>query len=122
VHEPRVLRPWDMPEPLLPVAVQAATKSDEDKLPAALSRLVAEDPSMRVENNPETRQLVLWTMGESQTEDAMLRLRNRFGVGVDKVDLSVPLRETLAAAGSGQGRLVKQSGGHGQYAVCDIEV
>ena len=122
VSQPRLLRPWDMPVPLLPIALAAATKSDEDKLPEALSRLAAEDPSLRVENNPQTRQLVLWTVGESHAAESLNRLRSRFGVNVEQADVRVALRETFARAGNGTGRHVKQSGGHGQYAICEIEV
>ena len=122
VEEPRVLKPWVMPEPLLPVAIEAATKSDEDKLSSALSRLAAEDPSLRIENNPETRQLVLWVLGEAHADASLDRLKNRFGVVVEQRELVVPLRETFSAASKGHGRHVKQSGGHGQYAICDLEV
>ena len=123
VDDPRVLRPWTLPTPLLPVAIEAATKSDEDKLSTALNRLAAEDPSLRIEMaGGEGNQLVLWTMGEAHADAALERLKERFGVTVRQVDVLVPLRETLAAAGTGLGRHVKQSGGHGQYAVCEIEV
>jgi elongation factor G len=111
-----------MPDPLLPVAIRAASKSDEDKLSQALARLAAEDPTLRVEHNAETRQLVLWTMGEAHTEVALERLRSRYGVEVEQVDLVVPLRECFEAPSTGHGRHVKQSGGHGQYAICDITV
>jgi elongation factor G len=120
--KPLVMEPWSMPEPLLPIAVEAQTKSDEDKLSQALGRLAAEDPSLRVENNVETRQLVLWTMGESHTNVLIDRLADRYGVSVDRIDVKVPLRETFARGGKGRGRHVKQSGGHGQYAICEIEV
>lgn len=122
VDTPRVLRPWTLPMPLLPVAVEAETKSDEDKLSTAIGRLAAEDLSVRVEHNPETGQLVIWTTGEAHADAALERLRDRFGVSVKPVDVVVPLRETFAAPATGHGRNVKQSGGHGQYAVCDIEV
>ncbi len=120
--QPRVLRPWTMPEPLLPVAVVARTKNDDDKLSAALSRLAAEDPSIRIDNNAETHQLVLWCMGEAHAEVALQRLSSRYGVAVDPVEVIVSLRETFTGPAKGHGRHVKQSGGHGQYAVCDIEV
>ncbi len=122
VDNPRVLKPWSMPEPLLPIAIEAATKSDEDKLSQALSRLAAEDPSLRIEHNAETKQLVIWTMGEAHTDVALERLKERFSVSVNKVDLIVPLREAFTKSAKGHGRYVKQSGGHGQFAVCDIEV
>ncbi|MDQ3166265.1 MAG: elongation factor G-like protein EF-G2, partial [Actinomycetota bacterium] len=119
---PLLMEPWSMPEPLLPVAVEAQTKSDEDKLSQGLARLAAEDSTLLIEHNPETHQLVLWTMGESHAEVLLDRLEARYGVSVRRVEVMVPLRETLAGPASGHGRHVKQSGGHGQYAVCNITV
>ncbi|ORV10739.1 elongation factor G-like protein EF-G2 [Mycobacterium celatum] len=120
--EPLVLKPWTMPESLLPVAIQAHAKTDEDKLSVGLGRLAAEDPTLRIEQNPETHQVVLWCMGEAHAGVVLDALANRYGVTVDTVELRVPLRETFAGKAKGHGRHVKQSGGHGQYAVCDIEV
>ena len=120
--EPLVLKPWTMPEPLLPIAVQARAKTDEDKLSVGLQRLAAEDPTLRIEQNPETHQIVLWCMGEAHSGVVLDALANRYGVTVDTVQLRVPLRETFGGKANGHGRHVKQSGGHGQYAVCDIEV
>jgi elongation factor G len=119
---PLLVEPWVMPDPLLPVAIVAHSKADDDKLASSLGRLVAEDPTMRLERNPETNQLVLWCMGEAHVDVLLDRLRNRYGVAVDSVPLRVSLRETFASPSKGHGRLVKQSGGHGQFAVCDIEV
>lgn len=120
--EPLVLKPWTMPEPLLPVAIEAHAKTDEDKLSVGLGRLAAEDPTLRIEQNPETHQIVLWCMGEAHAGVLLDALANRYGVTVDTVDVRVPLRETFAGKAKGHGRHIKQSGGHGQYAVCDIEV
>lgn len=122
IDDPRVLRPWSMPEPLLPVAIEPRSKADEDKLSSALSRIAAEDPSLRIENNAETHQLVLWCMGEAHAEVVLERLVSRYSVNVDQAPFLVSLRETFAGSAKGHGRHVKQSGGHGQYAVCDIEV
>ncbi|QNI05132.1 elongation factor G-like protein EF-G2 [Mycobacterium kubicae] len=120
--EPLVLKPWTMPEPLLPVAIAAHAKTDEDKLSVGLGRLAAEDPTLRIEQNQETHQIVLWCMGEAHAGVVLDTLANRYGVTVDIVELRVPLRETFAGKAKGHGRHVKQSGGHGQYGVCDIEV
>ncbi|WP_327027677.1 elongation factor G-like protein EF-G2 [Micromonospora sp. NBC_01740] len=119
--DPLLIAPWEMPEPLLPVAVVARSRADEDALARNLARLVAGDPTMRLERNPETHQLVLWCMGEAHADVVLERLRAG-GVELDTEPVRVALRETLTVGASGHGRHVKQSGGHGQYAVCDIEV
>ena len=121
-EHPLLIEPWSMPEPLLPVAILAHASSDEDKLTAALGRLVAEDPTLRLERNADTGQIVLWCMGEAHVDVVLDRLATRFGVSVDSEGVRVSLRETVAGPARGHGRLVKQSGGHGQFAVCDIEV
>ncbi|WP_330238048.1 elongation factor G-like protein EF-G2 [Streptomyces sp. NBC_00525] len=119
---PLLLAPWTGPDPLLPLAVRAHGAADEDKLSHGLARLVAEDPALRLEQNPDTGQLVLWCLGEAHRDVALDRLRDHYGVRVDTVPYEVALRETFAAPATGHGRQVKQSGGHGQYAVCEIDV
>lgn len=118
---PLMLATWEMPEPLLPVAVEPDSRSDEDALARSLGKIAAGDPTLRVERNAETHQLVLWCMGEAHAEVVLDRLREQ-GVKLHTVDVVTPLRETFASPSSGHGRHVKQSGGHGQYAVCDIDV
>ncbi|PNI07134.1 elongation factor G-like protein EF-G2 [Arthrobacter sp. AFG7.2] len=118
---PLLLATWEMPEPLLPVAVEPDSRSDEDALARSLGKIAAGDPTLRVERNAETHQLVLWCMGEAHAEVVLDRLRDQ-GVKLHTVDVVTPLRETFAGPAAGHGRHVKQSGGHGQYAVCDIEV
>jgi elongation factor G len=118
---PLLMAPWEMPEPLLPIAVQAATRADEDTLAKALGRLTAGDPTVRIERHQITGQLVLWCLGEAHADVVLERLRAT-GAHVDTVPLRIALQETFTAEARGHGRLVKQSGGHGQYAVCDIVV
>ncbi|MFC5803783.1 elongation factor G-like protein EF-G2 [Streptomyces formicae] len=120
--DPLLMEPWAMPDPLLPVAIQAHSKADEDRLSQGLARLVAEDPTMRLEQNQDTHQVVLWCLGEAHMDVALERLRSRYGVQVDVVPHKVSLRETFGERSAGRGRHVKQSGGHGQYAICEIEV
>ena len=76
---------------------------------------------MRLERNAETHQLVLWCMGEAHADVVLDRLKSG-GVDLDSEPVKVALRETFVTGSKGHGRHVKQSGGHGQYAVCDIEV
>ncbi|MGA5066890.1 elongation factor G-like protein EF-G2 [Streptomyces exfoliatus] len=120
--DPLLIEPWSMPEPLLPLAVEAHSKADEDRLSQGLARLVAEDPTLRLEQNQDTRQVVLWCLGEAHQDVVLERLRGRYGVQVDAVPYKVPLRETFGGPSAGRGRHVKQSGGHGQFAICEIEV
>ncbi len=119
--EPLLMEAWEQPQPQLPIAVEAATRGDEDALAKALNRLTAGDPTVRVERHPETGQLVLWCLGEAHADVVLERLRAT-GAHVDTVPLKMALRETFTAEARGHGRLVKQSGGHGQYAVCDVIV
>jgi elongation factor G len=119
---PLLMEAWTNPEPLLPVAITAKSKADEDKMSQALSRLVAEDPTLRLEMNSETRQLVLWTMGEAHIDLLLDRLSSRYGVAVETTELRVPLRETVAGKAQGLGRNVKQTGGHGEFGIAHLEV
>lgn len=119
---PATLTRWELPEPLLPIAIAAHSRSDEDKLAQGLSRLAAQDPTVRVEQNPDTRQLVLWCTGEAHAGVLLHLLSAQFGVQVEQVEYQVALRETFGGSATGHGRLVKQSGGHGQYAICELLV
>jgi elongation factor G len=118
--DPLLLSCWDLPDPLLPVAVVARSRADEDALGRALARLVAADPALRLERNQETHQTVLWCMGEAHADVVLSRLRAG-GAEVDTEPVKVPLRATIKSAARVTGRHVKQSGGHGQYAVCHVE-
>ncbi|MEU3231661.1 elongation factor G-like protein EF-G2 [Nocardiopsis alba] len=121
-ERPLRVRPWAFPDPMMPVAIAAASSADEDRLSRAVARLVSEDPSLRVEVDSETRQMVLWSLGEAHLEAALDRLESHHGVRVDTEEPRVPLRETFTVPGQGVGRNVKQSGGHGEYGVCRIRV
>ncbi len=120
-------RPVIVPVPTPPQAVYAlaltpVTQSDDDKLSGALARLVAEDPSLRVDNDPAARQTVLHGTGDVHVAVALSRLERKYGVKVTTAEVKIAYRETIAETAEAQGRLKKQSGGHGQFAVVDLRV
>lgn len=104
------------------VAVQPVASGDEDKLSTALARLADEDTALRVDRAADTSQLVLATAGPEHAQTAIDRLRDRFGVHVEQVPLEVAYRETLAGSAEATGKLKKQTGGAGQFAVAVVEV
>jgi elongation factor G len=119
---PVTLTPVELPEPLLAYAISPKTKGDEDKLATGLARLREEDPSFRVSRNDETHETVIYGMGEAHLDVQISRLRTKFGVEVTTTPAKIAYRETIRAKATAQGRHVKQTGGHGQYAVCSIEL
>ncbi|MGH2828559.1 MAG: elongation factor G [Actinomycetota bacterium] len=110
------------PEPLLPKAIAPKTKGDEDKLMIGLQRLIEEDPSLRLERNDETHQTILWGMGDAHLDVILHRLKDKFSIEVEEIPLKVPYRTTVRSKAEGLGRHVKQSGGHGQYGICNIRI
>jgi|RhiMetdeSRZDD1v2_1073273.scaffolds.fasta_scaffold07406_5 elongation factor G len=120
--DPVTLAAIEMPEPLLAFAITPKTKGDEDKLSTALSRLREEDPTLRIERSDETHETVMYGMGEAHLDVQIERMKRKFGVEVATAPAKIAYRETIRGPGKGLGRHVKQTGGHGQYAVCNIEV
>jgi elongation factor G len=112
----------ELPEPLLAYAIEPKTKGDEDKLSTGLARLREEDPTFRVARSDETHETVMYGMGEAHLEVMIERLKRKFGVEVNARPAKIAYRETIRAKAKGLGRHVKQTGGHGQYAVCNIEI
>ena len=119
--DPVGLDGWELPEALLPVAVTAADRSAQDAMARGLARLAATETTLRVERNEDTHQIVLWCTGEAHADVVLARLRAS-GASVEVTEVAVPERETVAGPATGLGRHVKQSGGHGQFAVCRIEI
>jgi elongation factor G len=114
--------PLDSPAPVLPVAIKARSKGDEDKLANALHRLQDEDPAIRIERNPETHQTVVWGMGETHVGIALEKLERKFGAQVDTEAVLVAYRETITDTAEAEGRYKKQTGGHGQFGVAFVRV
>jgi len=114
--------PLPIPEPLYPVAIVAKTKADEDKLGTALKTIVEEDQSLSLTRDEETHQTVLRTMGDAAVDVVLSRLRDRFHVEAELVDVRIPYRETIRKTAQAQGRHKKQTGGSGQFADCWLRI
>ena len=110
------------PEPVLAVAIKARSKGDEDKLANVLHRLQEEDLVLHIDRNPETHQTVLHGMGETHLSIALEKLARKFGVEVETEDVRVAYRETISGKAEAEGKLKKQTGGHGQFAVAWLRV
>ncbi|HWL66710.1 MAG TPA: elongation factor G, partial [Actinomycetota bacterium] len=119
---PVVFEVIEPPEPLLPKAIEPKTKGDEDKLMIGLHKLIEEDPALRLDRNDETHQTILWGMGDAHLDVTLERLKRKFSVEVGDVPFKVAYRTTLRGKADALGRHVKQSGGHGQYGVCNVRV
>jgi elongation factor G len=121
--KPVRVAPIEQPEPTLAVAVVPRTQADEDRLAPALHRLVDEDPALRVERIDETHQTLLHGTGETHIQITLEKLTRKFGANVDTEDVRVAYRETITGPASGvEGRHKKQTGGHGQFGVCVIDM
>lgn len=114
--------PLETAPPGYGVAIVPRTQADDDKLVTALGRLQAEDPSLVVERIEETHQTVLRGAGDTHIAVTLERLTRKFGVNVDTEDIRVPYRETVTGTATAEGKIKKQTGGHGQYAVANLRV
>jgi elongation factor G len=118
--KPVSAEPIEFPEPVLATALVARTQSDDDKLTAALYRILEEDASLKLERNSETHQTLLYGLGDNHVNTAIDKLSRKFGVEVDQEKVRVPYRETISRSADAEGRHRKQSGGHGQFGVCHL--
>ena len=108
-------------EPMLGVAVWPKTKNDDDKLTNALARMVEEDPTTRLINNPETKENVLYCVGDQHIDVIVNKMKAKYKVEVNLTTPKIPYRETIKKTVIGEGRHKKQSGGHGQFGHVFVE-
>ena len=119
---PVILEAMDFPEPVISLAIEPKTKSDQEKLGLGLAKLMAEDPTFRVKTDPETGQVVIAGMGELHLEIIVDRLKREFSVEASVGAPQVAYKETVTRAAEGEGRYVKQTGGRGQYGHAKIRI
>lgn len=119
---PVLLEAMEFPEPVISIAIEPKTKADQDKLGASLARLAEEDPTFRVHVDHETGQTIIRGMGELHLEIIVDRLLREFRVEANVGKPQVAYRETIRVAAKGEGKFVRQTGGHGQYGHAVVEV
>jgi elongation factor G len=120
--DPVVLESISFPAPVIALAVEPKTKSDQEKLGTGLAKLMQEDPTFKVETDKDTGQTKISGMGELHLEIIVDRLKREFNVEANVGKPQVAYKETIRKTAQGLGRHIKQSGGHGQYGVCNIEI
>jgi elongation factor G len=108
--------------PLMSFALQPKSKGDEDKIFSSLSKLLEEDLALRLERNAETKQILLYGAGQVHIEATIEKLKRKYGVEVNLSLPKVPYKETIKKKTRAQGKHKKQSGGHGQYGDCWIDM
>lgn len=122
-NNPIILEQITFAEPVVSQAIEPSTKSDEEKMSEALTRLVKEDPTFKVETNHETGQTIISGMGELHLEIMVDRMKREFGVAAKVGKPQVAYRETVkGVCEQSEGRYVKQSGGKGQYGHCWLKI
>ena len=114
-RHPIVLESIHFPEPVISIAIEPRTQADRDRLSEALARLTGEDPTFRLRVDQDTGQTIVSGMGELHLEIVVDRLLREFNVAANVGRPQVAYREALTTAAEGEGRFVRQTGGHGQY-------
>jgi elongation factor G len=121
-EQPIVLESIDFPMPVIQLAVEPKTKADQEKMGMAIQKLAQEDPTFKVNTDPDTGQTILSGMGELHLEIIVDRMMREFGVGANVGKPQVAYRETIRKNAEAEGRHIKQTGGHGQYGHVKIRI
>ena len=120
--KPIILESMEFPDPVISVAVEPATKNDQEKMGVALQKLAEEDPTFRVHTDGETGQVIISGMGELHLQIIVDRMLREFKVDCKVGEPQVAYRETIRKSVKAEGKFVRQSGGHGQYGHCWLEL
>lgn len=117
-----ILESMEFPDPVISVAVEPSTKNDQDKMGVALQKLAEEDPTFKVRTDAETGQVIISGMGELHLQIIVDRMLREFKVDCKVGEPQVAYRETIRKSSKAEGKFVRQSGGHGQYGHCWLEI
>jgi elongation factor G len=118
IHYP----PPHIPEPSITFAIEAKTRADEDRIGVAIHRILEEDLALRFSRDPQTKEFLLAGSGQQHVEVVVAKLRKRYHVELLLKPPKVPYRETIRAKADAEGKHKKQTGGHGQFAVCRVRL
>ena len=121
-EHPIILESMEFPDPVISVAVEPATKNDQQKMGVALQKLAEEDPTFRVRTDEETGQTIISGMGELHLQIIVDRMLREFHVDCKVGEPQVAYRETIRKTVEAEGKFVRQSGGHGQYGHCWLKL
>jgi len=121
-NSPILLEQIVFPEPVISLAIEPKTKADQEKLSYSLQKLAEEDPTFRVKINHETGQTIIAGMGELHLEILVDRMKREMGMNVNVGKPQVAYKETITKSAEGEGKYIKQTGGHGQYGHCLIKM
>ena len=119
---PILLESITFPDPVISLAIEPATKSDQEKMGLALNKLSDEDPTFRIKSNNETGQTIISGMGELQLEVLVDRMKREFSVVATTGAPQVAYKETIRKIAEGEGKYIRQTGGHGQYGHCLLRI
>jgi len=119
---PIIYKAPEIPEPSISFAAVPKTRADEDKLSQAISKIIEEDPTIRFGKDEQTKEFLLSGVGQTHVEITLEKLKRKYGVEIELKTPKVPYKETIKGRAQVQGKYKKQSGGHGQYGDCWIEV
>ena len=121
-NKPISLSPIQFSDPVISLAIEPASKDDQEKMGTALNKLASEDPTFKVSYDHETGQTIISGMGELYLDIVVDRLKRDFGVNVKTGQPQVAYKETASIPSDGEGKYIHQSGGRGQYGHCKIKI
>lgn len=121
-QHPIALESIDFPEPVISLAIEPATKQDQEKMGVALQKLSDEDPTFQIKSNEETGQTIISGMGELQLEILVDRMKREFDVEAKTGAPQVAYKETIRKQATGEGKYIRQTGGRGQYGHCFLRI
>lgn len=121
-NKPVILESIDFPAPVIQLAIEPKTKTDQERMGMAIAKLVAEDPTLRVNTDAETNQTILAGMGELHLEIIVDRMRREFNVEANVGKPQVAYRESIRQTALGEEKYSKQTGGRGQYGHCKLRI